>query len=193
MRILNVGAGPASTPMPPYYQGHTVERLDIDPRYTPQLLMDVRDVGTLPRGAYDVAYCSHILEHFYTHEAERIVHGLYHILADDGVCDVMLPNIGALLEQGSLDLDRVMYQSPAGPITVHDMLYGFSGFHRASEHPEYQTHRSAWSAHRLGGLLNYCGFSSVFAGEGGLDLRVVGFKREPSAERMAAFGLAVAS
>ncbi len=189
MRVLNVGSGPVGLPVPPWYEGHDVTRLDIDPRCEPDLLMDVRNVGALKDNPYDVVFCSHCLEHFYLHEVEGIVRGFYHALFDNGACDVFVPDVGALLADGIRhSLDGLLYESPAGPITVHDLLYGFAPYQREGE---YHSHHSGWSDRRLGGLMKHCGFSVIYSRHLGHDLRVIGFKVRPSEERLRVFGVEV--
>lgn len=188
MRVLNVGSGAAGLPVPPWYEGCDVVRLDIDPDTEPDILLDARYVGTLEPG-YDAVYCSHALEHFYQHEAEGIMRGFYHVLTNDGACDVFVPDIGALLADGlSHNLNDFLYKSPAGTVTVHDILYGFAPYQKTGE---YHSHRSGWSDQRLGGLMKHCGFSVIYSRRVGHDLRLIGFKVRPTEERLRAFGIEV--
>jgi hypothetical protein len=191
MRILNVGSGPVGIDIPPWYDGHDITRLDINPGNEPDIELDARYVGVLGAGSYDVVYCSHTLEHFYPHEAESVMRGFHHVLTDDGACDVFVPDLGALLARGEpLELSQVLYESPAGSVTVHDMLYGYSPY-QANGHPEYQAHRSGWSDRRLGGLMQHCGFAVVYAKCISYDLRVVGFKVRPNTEQLHSLGFEV--
>ena len=67
----------------------------------------------------------------------------------------------ALLTQ---DLDHTAYVSPAGPITLHDMIYG----HTASieSGATAMAHRTGLTAERLGRLAIEAGFSEVIVGSG---------------------------
>jgi predicted SAM-dependent methyltransferase len=64
-------------------------------------------------------YCSHNLEHYYRHEVPWVLEGFLHLLRDGGFAHIRVPDIGELMRvtvERKLDIDDVLYHSPAGPI-----------------------------------------------------------------------------
>jgi len=195
MRVLNVGGGGESGAIPPIYDGWDVVRLDINPTCRPDLLMDAKDLNNLDAAQFDAVYSAHCLEHIYPHELRAVLHGMYHVLTDDGFVDISVPNIGKLLQvvaERGLDLDSHLYDSPGGPIGVRDMIWGYSRFQEYNHHPELQLHKNGFTQRTLAQLLIQCDFAFAYMVANGWDLRVVAFKVEPGTERLRALGLAAA-
>ncbi|MBA3772982.1 MAG: hypothetical protein H0X13_10985 [Ramlibacter sp.] len=97
-----------------------------DPRGAPDVVCDARELQNLPGGVYDAIYCSHNLEHYYRHDGARVVRGFAHMLNDTGFAEIRVPDIAqvvAALHDRQLDLDDVLYESSAGPISAHDVVY----------------------------------------------------------------------
>ena len=70
------------------------------------------------------------------------------------------------------------YESPAGPISPIDMIYGHRGFIEKGDH--YMSHKSGFTLKNLLGVLKHCGFQSVAGIErpNVFDLWVVGKKKK---------------
>jgi predicted SAM-dependent methyltransferase len=103
--------------------------LDIDPRGEPDIVCDARELSQLPRSQFDAVYCSHNLEHYYQHDAVRILSRFLHVLKEDGFVHIRVPNIGELMRtviRNKLDINDFLYKSPAEPITVRDVIYGYA-------------------------------------------------------------------
>ncbi len=58
-RLLNVGGGSKSIPLPAELQGFEHQLLDIDPAGKPDIVLDGRKLNELPAADYDAVYCSH--------------------------------------------------------------------------------------------------------------------------------------
>ena len=89
-------------------------------------------------------------------------------------------------------LEVVAYQSPAGPITPLDMLYG----HRPAiaRGNAFMAHHTAFTDERLGGLLLAAGFASVNTLRApSFDLWAIAFREQaspdPTLDLLAAHGL----
>ncbi len=67
-RVLNVGGGSKSIPIPAHYAGWNHLLLDIDPRGNPDVVCDARELDLLEPNQFDAIYCSHNLEHYYKHD-----------------------------------------------------------------------------------------------------------------------------
>lgn len=189
--VLNIGAGGANIQIPPWYDGWEVIRLDIDPLVSPDILLDARNVGSLP-GRYDAVFSSHNLEHYTPSDAGVVLRGMISVLKPDGFADIFVPDVGTVLEKAGSngwDLDTFLYQSAAGPICVRDVIYGYSTQIELAQHPEYMTHKNGFSRHTLSLVMKWCGFAHTLTTSSGYDLRCVGFRAMPTDEQLAAIGL----
>jgi SAM-dependent methyltransferase len=144
-RVLNVGGGSKEFPIPAHYKGWTHDLLDIDGTVKPDIILDARDLNTLPPSTYDAVYCSHNLEHYHRHHGVQVLAGFRHVLKPDGFAEIIVPNVlGAiqLMVQRHLDLDDELYACPTGPILVRDVIYGWSR--------EIEQHGNEFYAHKTG-------------------------------------------
>ena len=126
--------------------------LDIDDRGGPDLVCDARELATLSACQYDAVYCSHNLEHYYRHEGLKVLQGFVHILKDDGFAEIRVPDIaqviGAVQDQ-QLDLDDVLYESAAGPISAHDVIYGLQS-EIVDSGQDFYAHKTGFTPKSLG-------------------------------------------
>ncbi|MGY8720237.1 MAG: methyltransferase domain-containing protein, partial [Verrucomicrobiia bacterium] len=127
MKVLNVGGNNKSIPLPPYFKDFEHLLLDIDPRGKPDVVADARELDKLEAKQFDAIYCSHNLEHYYRHDVMKVLKGFHHVLKDQGFAEIRVPDIHAVmttLVDEEKDIDDVLYDSPAGPITIRDVVYG---------------------------------------------------------------------
>jgi SAM-dependent methyltransferase len=181
-RVLNVGGNNKTIPLPPQYEGWEHVLLDIDPRGNPDVVCDAREMGKLEAASYDSVYCSHNLEHYHRHDAVKVVAGFAHVLKPDGFALVRVPDMRELMQivvQKNLDIDDLLYQSPAGPILVRDVIYGY-GREIESSGNDFYAHKTGFTQKSLRAVLMAGGFSMVFAGAGNLEVSAVACKAAPS-------------
>lgn len=183
MRVLNVGCGNKSIPIPPHFNGWEHQTLDIDAKSGADVVCDARQIADrMAQGGYAAVYCSHNLEHYYRHDIPKVLAGFGHALEDDGFVEIHVPNMQALFEKlmnEGKDVEEVMYTSPAGPITALDMIYGYSVYIEASGN-DFMCHKTGFTPKSLANTLARNGFPFVFVGTNGLDLIAYGFKNKPS-------------
>ena len=190
MRVLNIGGG--AIPMPPFYEHWERVVLDIDRNTRPDVLMDARNMGRLPAGEFDAVYSSHCLEHFYEHEIPGILAGFVHVLTDNGFADIRVPDLASAIRYAfdkGLDLTDALYQSPAGPIRLADMLWGHQPQIKASGQP-YMAHRWGFTRATLGTALK-AHFDTVWIAAARLELQAFAFKAKPDDELLEWLGLEV--
>jgi len=185
-KVLNVGGGSKSTPISSYFSSWEHHLLDIDPKGAPDLVCDARELTTLPGGGYDAIYCSHNLEHYYRHHAASVVRGFSHMLNANGFAEIRVPDIAAVikevLEKGR-ELDDVLYQSAAGPISAHDVLYGYQ-VEIVESGKDYYAHKTGFTPKSLTRLLVENGFQHVFLHfDEHLGIHAIAFKTIPTAEQ----------
>jgi hypothetical protein len=184
-RVLNVGGGSKEIPIPEHYEGWEHVLLDIDAVRKPDVVCDARELSKLPAGLYDAVYCSHNLEHYWRHDVPRVLKGFAHVLGAHGFAEIAVPDVKAVFAdvQGrGLDLDDVLYESPAGPITVNDVIYGH-GRQIALAGNDFYAHKNAFSQASLGAALRDAGFEWIFMGSGPYAIRALAFRQAPTPER----------
>lgn len=195
--VLNVGGNSKSIPIPPHYGGWDQRLLDIDPRRGVDVVCDARELLTLAPGQFDAVYCSHNLEHYYRHEVPRVLAGFRHVLKADGFAEVRVPDLPAVfrkaLEDG-IDLADVLYESPAGPIEVIDVLYGWSREIEESGN-DFYAHKTGFSRKSLGEALLASGFADVWEMPpfASYELRAIAFKAPPTPAQRGLLGLPLES
>jgi hypothetical protein len=190
-KFLNVGGGSKEIPVPPQYQGWQHVLLDIDPRSAPDVVCDARTLRTLPSGEYDAVYCSHNLEHYYRHDVPRVLAGFLHVLKLDGFLHLRVPDITAVIRasiEKNLDIGDVLYQSDAGPITVHDVIYGLGREIERSGN-DFFAHKTGFTVKSLAGFLAAAGFKCVFIHSGAFEIQALAFRDRPSPHAAELFGV----
>lgn len=180
-RFLNVGGGNKAIPVPSYYDGWEHLLLDIDPRDDPDIVCDARKLMTLPPKQFDAIYCSHNLEHYYRHDIPKVLAGFIHLLKDDGFAHIRVPDIGQVvnkLADDKMDIDDVLYISAAGPITAHDVIYGY-GLEIERSGQDFYAHKSGFTDSSLRKTLQLAGFQFVYAGTDSLEIMAFAFVNKP--------------
>jgi SAM-dependent methyltransferase len=184
-RVLNVGGGSKSIPIPLHYANWRHDLLDIDPKGKPDVVCDARNLHKLAANQYDAVFCSHNLEHYYKHDGIKVLKGFLHVLKPDGFAEIKVPDLRSLMRrfvESNLDIEDALYQSPGGPISVHDVLYGWAKQIETSG-VDFYAHKTGFTTDSLELLLRRSGFASVFMfiAEEGFEMKAVAFKREPTA------------
>jgi SAM-dependent methyltransferase len=187
-RFLNVGGGSKEVPVPAHYTGWEHLLLDVNPGGGADIVLDARRLEELPAAQFDAVYCAHNLEHYYAHEVPLVLAGFAHVLRPGGFVELRVPDIEAVMRDAlrrGLDLEDALYASPAGPITVHDVLYGFGA--EIARGNAYYAHRTGFSDRSLRRVLAHCGYQGIFAlpPAGGFELRVAAFRGAPGAAQRA--------
>jgi SAM-dependent methyltransferase len=127
--VLNAGAGAhegGGATLPDYFKGWRQLRIDVDPLTKPDLVASVADLSAIPDGSVDAVWCAHCIEHVFAHEVPRALAEFRRVLVASGFACIIVPDLQAIGEWLSGDrLHETIYQSPAGPVTPHDMLWGY--------------------------------------------------------------------
>lgn len=189
--VLNVGGNSKAIPIPGHYDGWKHDLLDIDPAGNPDIVCDSRDMAKLPAGEYDSVYCSHNLEHYHRHDVYKVLGGFLHVLKEGAFAYIRVPDMEDLMKTvvaRNLDIDDFLYDSPAGPITVRDVIYGY-GIEIEASGNDFFAHKTGFTKKSLTGILLASGFSYVFAASGNLEVTAVAFKGRPDRESMALLGI----
>lgn len=190
-KVLNVGGNNKEIPLPPQYAEFEHFLLDIDPKGSPDFVCDARNLTTLDAGQFDAVYCSHNLEHYYRHDVQRVLTGFLHVLNDNGLVHIRVPDIQEVMRatvERKLDIDDILYQSPAGPIMVLDVLYGYSvEIERSGQH--FFGHKTGFTRKSLEKALRKAGFSKTYIASRNLEVVALAFKRSPDQSFRTLFNL----
>ena len=190
-RVLNVGGHDKSIPLPRQYADFEQILLDLDPAVGPDILCDARELSKLEPRQFDAVYCAHNLEHYYRHEVSGVLAGFLHILKEEGFAQIIVPDIGEVMRivaARNLDLEDVLYQSPAGPILVLDVLWGWSAQIQRSGQ-SFFAHKTGFTERSLVASVQRSGFSKTYSMAGNLEVNVLAFRRMPDGATRALFGL----
>jgi SAM-dependent methyltransferase len=194
--VLNVGGASKQIPIPEHYRGWHHLLLDIKPGSDVDVVKDARELLELPASRFDAIYCSHNLEHYYRHDARKVLAGFVHVLKPDGFAEIRVPDMQAVFKsmtERGLDIDDVLYVSPAGPITVHDVIYGW-GKEIESSGVDFYAHKQGYTTSTLTAALQASGFNVIYVmkDRDGLEIRALAFKSQPSKEQQVRFGIPTA-
>jgi len=190
-RVLNVGGNSKEIPLPSQYDGYEHLLLDIDPKGSPDIVCDARMLETRAPGEFDAVYCSHNLEHYFRHDVRKVLAGFFHVLKADAFAHIIVPDIQDVMKvtvERGLDIDDVLGQSPAGPIKVSDVIYGY-GVEIEESGNDFYAHKTGFSQKSLWHALRKAGFAKIFIGSGNLEINALAFKSSPDAATRAQFGL----
>jgi SAM-dependent methyltransferase len=145
----------------PLFRGWKEFRVDISPETKPDAVASLVDLkGVIADNSVEIVYCSHVIEHFYAHEVPLVLAEVIRVLRRDGVAVFRCPDLTQIVQQlDPSNLDRPIYSSPAGDITVLDIIYG----HRDSiiVDGDHMAHRSGFTEEYFAKHLLDAGFAEV--------------------------------
>lgn len=181
-KVLNVGGNNKDVQLPPQYAEFEHVLLDIDPKGSPDIVCDARELTTLEGNQFDAIYCSHNLEHYYRHDVPKVLAGFMHVLKEDGFAQIIVPDIAELMRitvEEKLDIDDTLYQSPAGPIMVLDVLYGY-GPEIEESGQDFYAHKTGFTQKSLLAALHRSDFLNTYCARAGLEITALAFKSTPN-------------
>jgi protein O-GlcNAc transferase len=125
--LVNVGCGPVNSGrLPALFDDWQHLRVDLDSDVAPDIVADIMDMAEIPSGFADAVWSAHCVEHLYAHQIGQAFAEIFRILAPTGFVCLIVPDLQAIGTHLSSDrLHDVVYESPAGPVTAHDTIFGF--------------------------------------------------------------------
>ncbi|HEV2334696.1 MAG TPA: class I SAM-dependent methyltransferase [Stellaceae bacterium] len=186
--LVNLGSGAKGASwLPAMFAEWRQLRIDSNANVAPDILADVTDLSAIESGSADVVWSAHCLQHLYLFQVGQMITEAYRILADDGFLCVIVPDLQAIGEYIVNDqLGEVVYESPAGPVTAYDIIFGF-GPHLERGHFG-MAHKSGFTPNVLLEQLREAPFAQIMMQRRpNHELAAVACKREPAddAEREA--------
>jgi SAM-dependent methyltransferase len=125
--LVNVGCGPKhGSVLPAYFHDWQQLRVDVDAAAEPDILADLTDLSPIATGSADAVWAAHCIEHLYEHQVPIALAEFRRVLRDDGFVCVIVPDLQTVANYLVADrLHEPLYDSVAGPVTPHDIVFGF--------------------------------------------------------------------
>ena len=135
-------------------------RFDIDPDVNPDVVGSMTEMSTIVDNSVDAIFSSHNIEHLYPHEVPLALNHFNRVLNSRGYVVITCPDLQSVAALVAEDcLTDTAYNSPAGPITPLDILYG----HRVAmaKGNLYMAHRCGFTQKVLTATLLSAGFKKT--------------------------------
>jgi SAM-dependent methyltransferase len=192
-KVLNVGGGNKHIAIPAHYKEWRHLLLDIDDGPDVDIALDARELASTIPESFDAIYCSHNLEHYYKHDVVKVLTGFLHVLKPNGFAEILVPDVRAVMTQfvnSGMEIDDELYRSTSGPISIHDVVYGW-GKQIESSGVDFYAHKTGFTAKSLLNTLTGAGFKFVWIAEhaGRYEVSALAFKENPSPAQCSLLGL----
>jgi hypothetical protein len=157
--LVNVGCGPVITlTRTPFFHDWRQLRVDIEESVQPDIIADLTDLSPIESNTADALWSSHCVEHLYQSQVPGALSEFHRVLSSDGFAVILVPDLQAVAERIVNDkFDEPVYTSSMGPVSAHDMFYGF-GPSIAAGHTS-MAHRCGFTPTILVNLLNATNFA----------------------------------
>ena len=133
-------------------------------------------MNSVETASVDAIYSSHNIEHLYPHEVPLALNEFNRVLKDDGIVVLECPDLQQVCEAVANDkLLEPSYESPSGPISPIDMLFGYRPSLAKGNH--YMAHKCGFTYSVLNQAFLQAGFKANFGGKLVWDLLIVSFKQ----------------
>lgn len=121
----------------------------------------IRNIDQLPESSFKAIWCPMALSHLHPWELHDILAGCLRALEANGVLSILLHDLQRLGEIAykSPAINRPIITTPAGPVTMQDMLFGYHK-HVKENRPMSQMHM-AFTANSLAEELEKAGFLKI--------------------------------
>ncbi len=121
----------------------------MDPDTRPDIVASMTDMGDI--GEFDAIWCCHSLEHLAPHDVKIALSEFLRVLRPGGYAVIQVPDL-----EDVKPTREVLFDSPAGPVTGHDLFYGYAPYVRETP---FMMHRSGFMQETMLESLTAAGFS----------------------------------
>ena len=185
--FLHVGCGPKNESQIKGFDNDSWKeiRFDIDKNVNPDIVGTLTDMKLVETGSVDAVYSSHNIQHIYPHEVRIALKEFYRVLKDDGIVVITCPDLQSVGEAIAQDkLMEPLYESPMGPVTAFDVLYGHS--ETTADGNIFMIHKGGFTYSTLDKTFHEAGFKARYGGRRplGCDLFLVAFKQKKPEEEI---------
>ena len=183
--FLHVGCGPQNKSSCLGFDNDNWKeiRFDIDKNVNPDIVGTLTDMKLVETGSVDAVYSSHNIEHIFPHEVPIALREFYRVLKEDGIVVITCPDLqsaGKALTQDKLF--ETLYESPMGPVTAFDVLFG----HRktTADGNVFMIHKGGFTYSTLDMAFYKAGFKARCGKRVAFALYLVAFKQKKSEEEI---------
>ena len=160
-------------------------RFDIDERRKPDIVGTLTDMKLVETGSVDAVYSAYNIDHIYPHEVPIALKEFYRVLKEDGIVVITCPDLQSVCEAVAQDkLLEPYYESPAGPISPIDILFG--NRKAVAKGNEYMAKKCGFTYSVLNTAFFKAGFKARYGGRdtNGWELALVAFKQKKPEEEI---------
>ncbi len=185
--FLNVGCGPIDSPIIRGFDNDDWKeiRLDIDEGVDPDIVGTLTDMKLVKTASVDAVHSAYNIDHIYPHEVPIALAEFFRVLKEDGIVYIRCPDIQIVCEAVVKDkLLETLYESPAGPISPIDIIYG--NRQEIAEGNEYMTKKCGFTYSLLDRVFWEAGFKTRYGGrnQDTCELSLIAFKKKKSEEEI---------
>ena len=185
--FLNVGCGPIDSPKIRGFDNDDWKeiRLDIDEGVNPDIVGTLTDMKLVETASVDAVHSAYNIDHIYPHEVPIALAEFYRVFKEDGIVYIRCPDIQLISEAVINDqLLEALYESPAGPISPIDIIYG--NRQEIVEGNEYMAKKCGFTYSVLNMAFWEAGFKTRYGGrnQDTYELSLIAFKQEKSEEEI---------
>lgn len=157
--MINVGCGPVvRLTRTALFEDWQQLRVDIEESVNPDIVADLTDLSPIETGTADALWSSHCVEHLYQPQVPGALKEFHRVLKDDGFAVILVPDLQSVAERIVADkFDEPIYNSGMGPVSAHDMFYGFGPSIASGQ--TSMAHRCGFTPTILVNLLNASNFA----------------------------------
>jgi SAM-dependent methyltransferase len=160
--FLHVGCGPvrrAGTLAAFVEEDWREITVDIDPRVKPDIVDALPALSQVPAASCDAVFSSHTLEHLYAHDVAAAAASFLRVLRPGGFVVAVTPDLQAVSSHLALgDLDTPLYDTPVGPVTPLDILFGHRAFTASGNH--FMAHRTGFTRFSITKIFRKAGYAA---------------------------------
>ncbi len=155
--------------------GWKVIRMDVNAALNPDIAGVFTDIKPVQSASIDAVWCPHLLHRFFLHDVLTGLRECFRVLKEGGRLITSVPDaqLAATYLANNKPFETV-YDSPAGPVTAIDMLYGFVPALR--EGKTFLAHRTGFTAESLGLAMRETGFTNIQVQRDVAEITALGFK-----------------
>lgn len=157
--MVNVGCGPVvRLTRTAFFEDWRQLRVDIEDSVNPDIVADLTDLSPIATGTADALWSSHCVEHLYQAQVPGALREFHRVLKDDGFAVILVPDLQTIADRIVADkFHEPIYNSGMGPVSAHDMFYGFGPSIAAGQ--TSMAHRCGFTPTILVNLLNASNFA----------------------------------
>jgi len=181
--FLHVGCGPQNESKIKGFNNDNWKeiRFDINKDVNPDIEGTLTDMKLVKTESVNAVYSSHNIEHIYPHEVPIALKEFYRVLKEDGIVVITCLDLQSVCEAVAQDkLLEPLYESPLGPISPIDILYGYRK--DLAKGKEYMAHKGGFTYSSLNTSFFEAGFKARYGGRvqqgGEYNLFLVAFKQK---------------